>query len=970
MLKRFVFTLTFFISLISLPVLGQSEQSLQKNLESFFENYKPQSGDYQVRAKLQNYKVDDENHVLTVTASDQFSEQEFSPEIVDYIYKRIKRSLSDPYNSYTIRVRTHGMEINQLIPNRLARYKDASRTWGNIEYKGHPWVKNESKPHEVSHGLQNRHLSIAASHGRYYDKGKGRWKWQRPNLFCTTEDLFTQTIVVPYLIPMLENAGAVVFSPRERDWQRHEAIVDNDDGRQAPYYTESNGWTTAPGSGFAYHRGTYQDQENPFVAGTARMTQTTTNKHATSTINYQPDIPADGKYAVYVSYKTVENSVDDAQYIVTHKGQQTVFTVNQQMGGSTWVYLGTFEFGQGCTLDNRVTITNQSRHHGVVTADAVRFGGGRGNISRGGSTSGLARSFEGSRYTAQWSGAPYSVYSCKEGKDDYSDDINVRSFFSNWIAGGSCYVPNTEGKKVPLELELAIHSDAGFDKNGGNDLIGTLSICTTNYNDGVLSAGISRMASRDFADALLANVYHDLKGRFSNWKRRVMYDRNYSESRLPAVPSAILETMSHQNFGDLRYGFDPNFRFALARSIYKTILRFVNEMHGKSFIVQPLRPNNFRIEFASRNRIKLSWNGVKDPQEPTATPTAFNLYTAKGNGGFDNGTTIKGNACHIDLQPNTVYHFKVTAVNQGGESFPTEVLSAYYQPNAQQTVLVVNGFNRLSGPAIIDGNGQKGFDLNADPGVTYGPMPGWAGRQTVFDNSQRGKEGPGALGYCGDELTGRYIAGNDFNYVQTHANAIASTRHYNVVSCSKESVETGQVKLSKYDCVDLVLGLEKDDGHSLLMYKTFTPRMQQVLSQYVKQHGSLLVSGSYIGADMTERQEQAFLSNVLKVRYAGSDQGNYDNGINGLNCRFNIHRALNEQHYAATAPDILQAVNPAFCAMLYSDQHSAAVAYQGNDYRSFTMGFPFECITEEQQRNQLMLGILNFLLNKKKPVKR
>ena len=49
----------------------------------------------------------------------------------------------------------------------------------------------------------------AVWHGIYYDQKKNKWKWQRPNLFCTNEDLFTQTIVVPYLIPMLERAGAV-----------------------------------------------------------------------------------------------------------------------------------------------------------------------------------------------------------------------------------------------------------------------------------------------------------------------------------------------------------------------------------------------------------------------------------------------------------------------------------------------------------------------------------------------------------------------------------------------------------------------------------------------------------------------------------------------------------------------------------------------------------------------------------------
>ena len=31
--------------------------------------------------------------------------------------------------------------------------------------------------------------------------------------FCTTEDLFTQSFVIPYIIPMLENAGAIVYTP-------------------------------------------------------------------------------------------------------------------------------------------------------------------------------------------------------------------------------------------------------------------------------------------------------------------------------------------------------------------------------------------------------------------------------------------------------------------------------------------------------------------------------------------------------------------------------------------------------------------------------------------------------------------------------------------------------------------------------------------------------------------------------------
>ena len=75
--------------------------------------------------------------------------------------------------------------------------------WGDIDYHGAPWVTNVSSLVEASEGLQGRHLSVWASHGRYFDNNRGQWEWQRPLLFSTTEDLFTQTIVVPYLIPML-----------------------------------------------------------------------------------------------------------------------------------------------------------------------------------------------------------------------------------------------------------------------------------------------------------------------------------------------------------------------------------------------------------------------------------------------------------------------------------------------------------------------------------------------------------------------------------------------------------------------------------------------------------------------------------------------------------------------------------------------------------------------------------------------
>ena len=909
---------------------------------------------------LVSYNLDDRRRTLNVQLSPSFAAQDFTASSVRLYYKLLAKALPRPYNKYKLTIMAGGLPIEQLVAGSKCE-KGMPNAWGKTEYEGAPWVMNDSRPYFVSHGLFDRHLSLWASHGRYYDGKKDRWKWQRPNLFGTTEDLFTQTIVIPYLIPMLENAGAVVFTPRERDWQKNEVIVDNG-GRG---YVEDSGketWKTAQEKGFAYHAGTYRDGENPFTQGTARAVKAT-KKVDVSWASYQPNIPQGGKYAVYVSYQSLKNSVSDAQYIVMHKGQRTVFKVNQQMGGGTWVYLGTFDFDRGNNEFNRVVVTNSSSESGVVTTDAVRFGGGMGNIERGGSCSGMPRCLEGARYSAQWAGAPYSVYSSKNGSDDYGDDINVRSNMTNWLAGGSTYVPTLEGKKVPIELSLAVHSDAGY-TTVNDSIIGSLAICTTSFNDGRLNSGVSRMVSHDFADSLLTGLQRDISGKYRKWTRRYLWDRNYSETRKPEVPSAIIETMSHQNFADMRRGLDPNFRFTLARSLYKTILRFVNGNHSVPSVVQPLPVSNFRIERNSSGGLRLSWIAEKDEQEPTAVPTSYIVYTSEDGMGFDNGTVVYTSSFDFEAKKGVNYCFKVTALNRGGESFPSETLAAYLSKSAHaKDILVVDGFSRLSGPAVVDDYSRQGFDLGSDIGVSYGLTAGWNGRQQCFDKSRAGSEGEGSLGYCGDELAGRFIMGNNRDGSVCHVKDIAMSGAYNVVGCSLEALDNNLVKLDHYNLVDIAFGLQRNDGHSLVVYKTFSETLQSKLRSYAKSGGRILVSGAYVGSDMTQPHERSFMSDVLKTTFTGTDTNAGNNMVDGLGLSFDIIRQINDRHFAATSVDRIAACDGrSFAAMRYQDGSTAGVAYDGTDYKSFVMGYPYECINNVRTRQQVMKGLLGFLL--------
>ena len=405
----------------------------------------------------------------------------FREDNVAEIYQGVSALLPAEFAKYKLQIRTNKHSIEELVPQALRSKTDKkAKTFSPTVSK--PLVTDVSAPYTPTNGLQNRHIALWQSHGRYYEPKLDRWEWQRARIFQTVEDLYTQSYVLPFLVPMLENAGANVLLPRERDCQTAEVVVDNDGcltGRSI--YTEKPGdklWSQGEGKGFAHLRPRYTDFENPFKEGTYRAIETIKKGNA-STAEWIPEIPSAGQYAVYVSYQTLPNSTDDALYTVYHKGGATQFRVNQQMGGGTWIYLGTFGFNAGRNNECKVVLSNLSSKAGrVVTADAVKIGGGMGNIARHEQLSGYPRFCEAARYWLQWAGIPDSVYSESNGKNEYTDDYKCRGIWVNYLAGGSAVNPAEKGLNIPVNKAFAFHTDAGTTLN--DSIIVTLGIYYTN----------------------------------------------------------------------------------------------------------------------------------------------------------------------------------------------------------------------------------------------------------------------------------------------------------------------------------------------------------------------------------------------------------------------------------------------------------------------------------------------------------
>ena len=878
----------------------------------------------------------------------------FREDNVAEIYQGVSALLPAEFAKYKLQIRTNKRSIEELVPQALRSKKDKkTKTFSPVASK--PLVTEVSSPYTPTNGLHNRHIALWQSHGWYYESKLDRWEWQRARIFQTVEDLYTQSYVLPFLVPMLENAGANVLLPRERDCQTAEVIVDNDGcltGRSV--YTENSGdklWSQGEGQGFAHLRPQYIDFENPFKEGTYRAIETIKKGNA-STAEWIPEIPSTGQYAVYVSYQTLPNSADDALYTVYHKGGTTQFKVNQQMGGGTWIYLGTFGFNAGRNNECKVVLNNLSSKVGrIITADAVKIGGGMGNIARG-EVSGYPRFCEAARYWLQWAGIPDSVYSESNGKNDYTDDYKCRGIWVNYLSGGSAVNPTEKGLNIPVNMAFAFHSDAGTTLN--DSIIGTLGIYYTNAYNEKFANGASRYLSHDLTDLIQSNIVRDVRTLYEpQWTRRGKWNQSYYEARVPRVPTMLLELLSHQNFADMRYGLDPRFRFTVSRAIYKGMLQFLCSQYNMDYVVQPLPVDHMALRMTSENEVELTWQPVADALEPTAVAEKYIVYTRIGDGDFDNGVLVDGNSYRTTLPAGMVCSYKVTAVNKGGESFPSEILSAGRAFNSKGTVLVINGFDRISAPA----------DFTA-------PASGFGDSYGNYET--------------------QVIAGNTFDYPAIHGAAILKAG-YSFVSVSNESlspVGKGEknipVDMREYRYVDLILGKQCQTkmgrgGVKPLEFKTFSKPMQEAIAAYCKQGGNIFVSGAFVGTDLWDNRlatadeaDKKFAMEVLKYKWRvgqAATMGKVKSVASpfpALSGNYTYHNELNADSYVVESPDAIEpATKDAHTVMRYSENNlSAGVAYQG-DYKTVVLGFPFESIRTDSEREAFMNAVLTFFNDNK-----
>ena len=948
------------IFLWSFPAEGQDSESLKKQLDQKLNSFARQY------VSSRTIKIDSiliQKKKVTLFANEALEDIPFREYNVSELYASIAPLFP---NASKIVILTRDTDIESLIPEYDRKGRPNKKRLYSIKESKYPLTRSLSSPHEIKNGLQNRHIALWQSHGLYYAQTAHRWEWQRARMFGTVEDLFTQSFVLPYLTPMLENAGATILIPRERDTQIHEIIIDNDRSTPGSEYKELDGekaWSDGEKAGFGHIQATYTNGENPFTQGTYRQT-VTQRKGKESLIEWIPEIPESGNYAVYASYQSFPNSTEQALYTIHHAGGETTIAVNQTMGGGTWIYLGNFKFTAHEQAHERIVLTNQSNKSGkIITADAIKIGGGMGNIARSplespypieAETSGYPRFTEAARYWLQWAGIPDSIYSKSTFRNDYQDDIYARPRWVNYLK---------EQTHIPIDMAFAFHSDAGTTPD--DSIIGTLGIYMSKSNDGIYTNRKSREIARDLTDMIQTQILSDVRKVYNpQWSRRGMWNQSYIEARIPDVPTMLLELLSHQNFADMRYGLDPRFRFLICRAIYKGMLRYICFQNKQEPIVQPLPPDRLYTELVETNKVRIGWKAVQDTLEESASPTAYILYSRKDSGGFDNGTLVKGEEIILPIETGIIHSYKVAAVNKGGISFPSEIVSVYRSPKGEKekTVLIVNGFDRISGPASFESAADSlaGFLYAVDRGVPYLNDIAFIGDQFEFRRSATWNSNDNnGHGDSYNNYAGQVIAGNTFDYPFIHGQAMAETG-YSFVSCSHKSLAEGVVKPDTYPIIDLILGKQRQP--------VITPVLQDTLRSYLAQGGNLLVSGTNLFSDSWgNAQDRTFVEEVLKGKLA-SRNASKEGIVNScaspygyINGRYTFRTRPNPICYSIESVDgVLPADKLAHTILRYPENNiGAGIVYEGK-YRTCSLGFPFEALQTPSERNRLMESILRF----------
>ncbi|MDB6028973.1 MAG: uncharacterized protein JWM68_5196, partial [Verrucomicrobiales bacterium] len=421
---------------------------------------------------------------------------------------------------------------------------------------------------------------------------------------------------------------------------------------------------------------------------------------------YTPNIPVNGNYQVFEFHPAGSNRPTNAPCVITSAtGTQTV-TVNQQINGGKWVYLGTFNFLAGTAGNVKITDNFAFPTNGVVMADAVRFVYVQDNIS-----SDIVVDNPSAVFTGTWSlasastdrfGADYRF------KSRTTSTTNSATFTPALTTPGTYQVfemhpaGSNRGQNVPHQITFGDGTQSQItlinqQNNGGIwNLLGTFTFGTnTTANvkisdnfatptNGVVMADAIRFVfiaptpapSEPFN--VIATALSSTQIRI-NWTDASTNESNFilARSTTPDGPYTTLATLAANSVSFTNSGLtsQTTYYYVVRATGATGVSQNSDEASATTLQLPPAAPSLLGATPKSAANIDLSWTDNDGGLDLTFIVSR----SANPNGPFTDIANVPSQVVTYSdtgLDASTTYYYRVRAQNEGGASANSNVAGA------------------------------------------------------------------------------------------------------------------------------------------------------------------------------------------------------------------------------------------------------------------------------------------------------
>ena len=792
-----------------------------------------------------------------------------------------------------------------------------------------------SAPHayQPTGSLSGKVVFAMAGHGWTYEEDRQVYYTQRSISNGIVED-FGNLDQMHIFAHLAWNSGATVVPLRPVDHQPNERILDNN----SPQVNFYGNWFESKSS---VYFGTKRDAV-PYAYSPASRTET-------AVARYRPWIPEAGEYPVYAWARDGDDRVSAQLYRVVHAGGVVDIHVNHRRVGKGWVWLGSFYFSAGDSgyvdISNQVDDPYEANVRHVVVADAIRFGNGAGDIPRPAGRSGYVREDEGDCYWIERSLGPTAdsrlfTSSVSDGNATIAAPPRTAAYMNR----------ETDGRFTDRVL-ISFHSNAFRGQSRG---------CVGLFNESPEQRpDFQELLAKSIGTQVNQELVEDPPFATPKWgpRDRVTYNGiNFGELRKDYIQNemcaTIIEVGFHDNAEDAVFLLDPRARMDMARATLRGLLKWFAALRAPNSVVAvlPTPPEDPIARALPNGKIQVSWKPGHSGRIEGDPATDFKLYRSLDGFSFDAGqsTQCEMTAVVDPVTSSGPTYIRITGLNAGGESWPSQVIGALSTP-ARETIttptatvrraLLIAGITALDAAAdeaqLIQGNLGNPADNGA---TTYRVRP-----RTVL-NAPRMRATAEALTTCGIAFD----------------------------CCNPRAVAEGAVRLADYPVVIWSVGRQNPQQGIL------TTPTQALIADYLKHGGKLFLNGAHLATALDgpspqaapSPEDRAFLKQLLGVafrttNFASRSIGAVPGSVLQHLPDFTLSR--DDQGLMDALPtDVIGATGSAGEVLRYKVPGTAAAAVAGGSTNDKSgnwvfFAFPFENITGESSRAEVMHAVLDYL---------